>query len=154
MAAATFGRKGAVDADLARRRAEFIAAERARASGLAQPTPLSLSKSAPSPAQPEAPRPPQAKAAIEKNLAVAYIMWFVLGGISAHRFYLGYLSSAVAQLGVWLMALVTLLGGSVFGILFFLIWTVWLIADAFLIPGLCRRKNEQLRKLDAAYAFA
>ena len=33
-----------------------------------------------------------------KTMGTAYLLWFFLGGFSAHRFYLGFSTSAIVQL--------------------------------------------------------
>lgn len=76
----------------------------------------------------------------QKSILLAYLLWFFLGGIGAHRFYLGYNNSGIA------MALL-LAGTLVFGIAAFLspilyvgllIWGLWVLADAVMIPFMAR----------------
>jgi TM2 domain-containing membrane protein YozV len=67
-----------------------------------------------------------------KTALVAYILWFFLGLFGAHNFYLGRTGVAVAQL-----ILSLILVGLV-------ITFVWVIVDAFLIPGWVRRQNNLL----------
>jgi len=68
----------------------------------------------------------------KKTALVAYILWFFLGFFGAHNFYLGRIGVAVAQL-----ILSLILVGLV-------ITFVWVIVDAFLIPGWVRRQNNLL----------
>ena len=68
----------------------------------------------------------------KKTALVAYILWFFLGLFGAHNFYLGRIGVAVAQL-----ILSLILVGLV-------ITFVWVIVDAFLIPGWVRRQNNLL----------
>jgi TM2 domain-containing membrane protein YozV len=68
----------------------------------------------------------------KKTALVAYILWFFLGLFGAHNFYLGRTGVAVAQL-----ILSLILVGLV-------ITFVWVIVDAFLIPGWVRRQNNLL----------
>lgn len=86
-------------------------------------------------------------------MGMAYLFWFILGGLGAHRFYLGFPTSGAIQaatwFGSWLLiatgffpAIVTLLGGG-----------VWVLVDAFLIPGLHARANARTREAAVAYAF-
>ncbi|MBV9881570.1 MAG: TM2 domain-containing protein, partial [Sphingomonadaceae bacterium] len=79
MSGATFGRKGsaAAQTDLAARRAAFLAAERARPQ---QEPRLGDELLAPRQGPPIAP----------KATGTAYVLWFFAGGLSAHRFYLGF----------------------------------------------------------------
>lgn len=78
-----------------------------------------------------------------KSIGVAYLLWIFLGGFAAHRFYLGKTGSAVAMLLLSLVGWLTLfvyVGG-----LFLAILGIWLIVDAFLIPGMVRADAEQKR---------
>lgn len=63
---------------------------------------------------------------MKKDVGVAYMLWFFLGIFSGHRFYLGRIGSAFAQL--------LTLGGV----------GVWLFADLFLIPKMVREHNESI----------
>lgn len=65
-----------------------------------------------------------------KNIVVAYLLWFVLGVFSAHRFYLGRPISALLQILSY----------------FILIGFLWWVVDLFLIPGMVREKNDELRR--------
>lgn len=68
----------------------------------------------------------------KKNILVAYILWFFLGLFGAHNFYLKRTGVGVAQLILTL----TLIGTA--------ITIVWIIIDAFLIPGWVRNQNNLL----------
>ena len=169
----SFGRKGlgpgetapsapratrpAADDDIARKREAFLAAERARRAevegGLSDlavryqgtgHTPFSQ-------VRPERPR------------FMAYLLWFVLGQISAHRFYLGAYRSAMAQVGLFFSWVILALAapksshdtlGPVLAVLV-IGWILWIIGDVFLIRGLhrklCRQPGEAAA---AAAAFA
>jgi TM2 domain-containing membrane protein YozV len=78
-----------------------------------------------------------------KSVGVAYLLWLFLGGLGGHRFYAGYTGSAVAQLllsifgwmTVWAMGL---------GFMLLVPLGIWLLVDAFLIPGWIRNKNTLL----------
>lgn len=73
----------------------------------------------------------------KKSTGAAYLLCIFLGGIGAHRFYLGHTASAVGQLVLWFLGWVTV----------FLAWIplgVWVIVDLFLIPGMVRDKNMTL----------
>jgi len=67
-----------------------------------------------------------------KSAVVAYILWFFLGWFGAHNFYLGRKGVGIAQV---------LLTISVIG---WFITIVWVLVDAFLIPGWVRRENNLL----------
>lgn len=70
----------------------------------------------------------------KKSAGVSYLLCLFLGGFGAHRFYLGRTGSAVGQLVLWVLGLLTV----------FITWIplgIWLIVDLFLIPGMVREKN-------------
>src|SRR6476661_1367823 len=68
----------------------------------------------------------------KKTALVAYILWFFLGLFGGHNFYLKRTGVAVAQLILTL----TIVG--------MLITVVWVLIDAFLIPGWVRNQNNLL----------
>lgn len=68
---------------------------------------------------------------ITKSTPIAYVFWVFLGLFGGHRFYLGEPVIGFAQL---------ILTFSILGIPVSVIW--WLI-DAFLIPRMVRRFNQQ-----------
>ena len=79
----SFGRKGVGgQSELAERRAAFLAAERARQSSRRR-------QDHPAHSEPVFVR--------EKSTGTAYLLWFFLGGLSAHRFYLGFPVSGAIQ---------------------------------------------------------
>ena len=69
----------------------------------------------------------------KKSQGVSYLLWLILGGIGAHRFYIGRTATGAVMLVLWLAGL--LVGVT------WLIVIVWWIVDAFLIPGMVREKN-------------
>ena len=78
----------------------------------------------------------------KRSALLAYVLWFFLGYFGLHRFYLGRITSGVAQLALTLVsgALVVVLVGYL-GLGLAGLW--WLI-DALLIPGMTRGYNERL----------
>jgi len=65
-----------------------------------------------------------------KSVSAAYLLWFFIGFLGAHRFYAGRKGSGFAQLALLLIP--------------FLGWAIlagWWIADLFLIPGIIREEN-------------
>lgn len=64
------------------------------------------------------------------NITLAYLLWFFLGLVSAHRFYLGRAGTAILQILSY----------------FIFIGFIWLLVDAFLIPGMVREKQEEIRQ--------
>jgi TM2 domain-containing membrane protein YozV len=78
----------------------------------------------------------------KKSIGVSYLLWFFLGGLGAHRFYNGRTGSGVAQLALLILGFLT----SVIGVGLFL-WAalgIWVLIDAFLIPGWVREHNNHL----------
>lgn len=72
------------------------------------------------------------------SVLVAYLLWFFLGIVSAHRFYLGRPGSAVLQILTY----------------FIIVGFIWLLIDAFLIPSMVRAKQEQMRQRMMTLALA
>lgn len=72
------------------------------------------------------------------SIAVAYLLWFFLGIFSGHRFYLGRPGTAVLQILSY----------------FIIIGFIWLLIDGFLIPGMIRAKQEELRHKLSVRALA
>lgn len=75
----------------------------------------------------------------KKSVFVAYLLWFFLGGVGAHRFYLKRTGSAIAMLVIWLLSWPLLL--IAIGYLGFLAIGIWWLVDAILIPGIVRDFN-------------
>ncbi|MDQ8756399.1 hypothetical protein RCO27_09165 [Sphingosinicella sp. LHD-64] len=63
-------------------------------------------------------------------------------------------TSAVAQVCLWFISWLMVLGGFLFGILGLLAGLLWVIGDAFLMPGLVRSANERTRRNAIGYTFA
>jgi len=78
----------------------------------------------------------------QKSASTAYLLWFFLGGFSAHRFYMGKTGSAIGQALLWWCSLFlcyVLIG-------FLIVWIpiVWIFIDLFLISGWVREHNNRL----------
>lgn len=65
----------------------------------------------------------------KKSIGAAYLLWFFLGILSAHRFYLGRWGTALLQIASY----------------FILIGFIWLLIDAFLIPGMIKSDMDKHR---------
>lgn len=65
-----------------------------------------------------------------KSTGVAYALWFFLGFFSMHRFYLERSGSAVLQIVLN----------------FVIVGLIWTLVDAFLIPGMIRKLEEETRQ--------
>jgi TM2 domain-containing membrane protein YozV len=74
----------------------------------------------------------------QKSTGVAYLLWFFIGGFGGHRFYLGKTGTAVAQLIITIVGCFTLVPLIITGI--------WVLVDAFLIPGIIRENTENVRR--------
>jgi TM2 domain-containing membrane protein YozV len=151
MSGAAFGRKGAgPDPDLAARRAAFLAAERERAAA----APMSVGRE--SGVEAGFARPPLAEPRYvsRKTNGTAYLLWFFLGGVSAHRFYLGYRVSAIIQMLLTPIGYAMMMTKSPGGAIAVPAAALWILLDAFLIPGMVASANERARQLSLASAFA
>ena len=71
----------------------------------------------------------------KKSAGAAYLLWFFLGFVSAHRFYLGKPISAILQIISY----------------FFVIGFVWWIVDFFLIPSIIEDDLDDKRARMAGY---
>jgi TM2 domain-containing membrane protein YozV len=72
----------------------------------------------------------------KKSAGAAYVLCLLLGGLGAHRFYLGYTGTAAIQLALGIL-----------GFIVFVTWPplwIWLLVDLFLIPGMVRAKNMEI----------
>lgn len=74
-----------------------------------------------------------------RNIVIAYLLWFFLGFLGVHRFYLGRVMSGVIMLALWAMG--TGLAFILIGWLFLIPWGIWWFLDLFLIPGMVRAEN-------------
>lgn len=163
MASATFGRKGVEPgaAEPVRRRAAFLTPP-AAAPGQESSDPLAKAREAflaserarardavdasASDAPSSATRSGRTVVVSGKSLGTAYVLWFFLGGFSAHRFYLSTPFTAIAQVCLWYVSLMMLMAGN--GIAFYSLVAggLWVVADAFLMPRLRDAANEKLRR--------
>lgn len=146
MSGATFGRKATADGTaLAARRAAFLAEERARAARHAEDRGCE-----------RGPLPPGAAPGYirEKSMGTAYLLWFFLGGFSAHRFYLGFTTSAMIQLVLAPIGYGLLLSEPLVGFVTLIFAGLWILADVFLIPGMHREANAQSRRHATPSVFA
>ncbi|GAB2873385.1 hypothetical protein GCM10027093_06170 [Paraburkholderia jirisanensis] len=75
----------------------------------------------------------------KKSLGVAYLLWFFLGSLGAHRFYAGRIVTAIVQLLLTLVGIGTMLIGVGYLVVGFV--GLWVLVDAFLLPGIIRTHN-------------
>ncbi len=78
----------------------------------------------------------------KKSAVVAYVLWFFLGMLGAHRFYLGQSGSGAALLAITVVSILLML--AYVGLFTIWISVIWVIVDLFLIPGITRRSNVAL----------
>ena len=89
----------------------------------------------------------------KKSIGIVYLLWLLFGALGIHRFYLGKTRSALGML------VLTILGGSTLavsigafisiGAFFLIALAVWLLVDAFLIPGMIKA-DAQAKRLTIA----
>ena len=79
----------------------------------------------------------------KKSVGVAYLLWFFTGGLGGHRFYLGRTGSAVAQLALTVFGWIGLLAAGA-GLILLIPLGIWLLVDAFTIPGMVSAQNGSL----------
>ncbi|MDB5601129.1 MAG: hypothetical protein JWN71_3173 [Xanthobacteraceae bacterium] len=79
----------------------------------------------------------------KKSMPVSYLLWFFLGGFGGHRFYNGKTGSAVAQLLLTIFGILLLFAYGLGLLLLFPVW-IWVLVDAFLIPGWVKNQNSLL----------
>lgn len=78
-----------------------------------------------------------------KSVALAYLLWLLVGWMGIHRVYLGRTRSAAALFLVVLLSIILIpfeIGG-----LGLIVLALWLLVDAFLIPGMARSYNLALQ---------
>lgn len=88
----------------------------------------------------------------KREMWVAYLLWWFLGGFAAHRFYLGQATSAVIMIATMIGSFAMMAIIPPVGLGCFVLWALWLLADIALIPGMTRRYNDALSP--AADVFA
>ena len=80
----------------------------------------------------------------KKSLLAAYVLWFFLGYVGAHRFYLGRPVSGFIMLALSAVTLLlTLVSFGLLGFLWFVVGLWWLI-DALLVPGMAAGSNTRI----------
>lgn len=79
-----------------------------------------------------------------KSTGAAYLLWFFLGGLGGHRFYLGRTGSGIVMAVLFILGWLTLALGV--GMLLLIIVGIWALIDAFLIPGMIQQQKEKVRQ--------
>jgi TM2 domain-containing membrane protein YozV len=81
----------------------------------------------------------------KKSVVLAYLFWFFLGALGVHRFYMRRIKSGIAMVVLVLISpllvlfLFPFIGGG--GFMVWVVLGIWVIVDAFLIPGWVRAHN-------------
>ena len=78
----------------------------------------------------------------KRSMIIAYLLWFFLGYLAIHRFYLSRWISGLIFLvlmGVGTVLSIVLVGYLILAPLF-----LWWLIDALLIPGMVRSRNQGL----------
>ena len=78
----------------------------------------------------------------KKSAAVAYLFWFFLGALGAHRFYLGRIGTGAAMLVLFIASWPLMFIGV--GFVGLALIGVWALVDALLIPGMVSQHNSEL----------
>lgn len=81
-----------------------------------------------------------------KSTGLAYVLWFFLGGLGMHRFYLGRPFTGLILLLLVPAGIVMMLSKNHYGAFLVIIGAAWLILDAFLIPGMVNRSRAKVRR--------
>ena len=136
----SFGKAGDAS-DMDRRREDFIAAERAR-------------RQQESPYDPPLDDGGPTRPFVEKSVSTAYILWFVTGAFSGHRFYIGSASIGFAQIGLRLVGAMLFFSGDMFGLYLLAAAFLWLIVDAIMLPDLVRKANSKAAAIASGRVFA
>ena len=78
-----------------------------------------------------------------KSTGAAYLLWFFLGGLGGHRFYLGRVVSGILMLLLFVFGWILLPVGV--GVFLLILVGLWALVDAFLIPGMIQRHKNRIR---------
>ena len=79
-----------------------------------------------------------------KSTGAAYLIWLFVGMLGGHRFYLGKTGSAVVQLLMFIIGWATILIGV--GAILLIVEGIWVLIDAFLIPGMIQSHKDKVRQ--------
>src|SRR6056297_1658044 len=83
----------------------------------------------------------------KKSTGITYLLWFLFGGLGIHRFYLGKTSSGLIMLSMSVLGILTLV--IYIGAFLLIGVVVWMIIDAFRIPGMVDADAKKKRHLIA-----
>ena len=80
----------------------------------------------------------------KKSGVVAYALWFFVGWFGAHRFYFGKNKIAILFIALFFISILTFV--FLVGIATAIVLGVWVIVDAFLIPGWIAQDTQEKRE--------
>lgn len=78
-----------------------------------------------------------------KSIGASYLLWFFVGYLGGHRFYLGRKGSAIVMLLLTVFGVLLSFVGV--GLVLLGIVGVWALVDAFLIPGMVAEQKNKVR---------
>ena len=78
----------------------------------------------------------------KKSAGIAYLLWFFVGLLGGHRFYLGRTGSGLGMAALLVLSLI--LTVAVIGVFGLFVLGIWALIDALLIPGMVQEHNNQL----------
>jgi len=78
----------------------------------------------------------------KKSAGIAYLLWFFVGLLGGHRFYAGRSGSGACLAVLSILSFLTTF--IAIGFVGLLVVGVWVLVDAFLIPGMIQHHNNQL----------
>ena len=83
----------------------------------------------------------------KKSLIVAYILWFFLGAVGAHRFYVGKTITGILMIVVLIISgILTLVTFGLATAVTMLPITIWWVIDAVLVIFMIKNYNRRLRR--------
>lgn len=75
-----------------------------------------------------------------KSVGFAYLLWFSFGLLGLHRLYLGHVTSAAGMAAITIVSVPLIWSG--LGLLGLVAAGSWALADALLIPGMAKGRDE------------
>lgn len=88
----------------------------------------------------------------EKNMILAYLLWFFLGTFGVHNFYAGNSKSGIGKLILLVASII--LSFVLIGVFGFVILGIWVLVDAFLLYRWINDHNAELEQTIAGQILA